>query len=418
MQTSPVQVPPQSKGLTIAQFIISGLGLVGGIMGAGFFLLLGSTSLMGSSSELSNTTALFSMVWINGLTAILATPSLFFSLQRLRGLSTNLPRSNGLRAATIAILLWPLVLALGSWASGQSGLTWLIFPPLQLLAVGLPVWWVVEFARRRLSVGSPQRGWGIMNFSLLITTPLVVIVEIIIFAILLGIFAIWLMGRPELIQTLESLGQSIIAAQSSPELILPLLTPYLQNPIIILCIVACLSGLVPLIEELLKPLAIWLLSGHRLTPGEGFAAGALCGGAFALLESLLSLTNPVQQGWVLLAAGRAGTGLLHTTTTALIGWAMASAWQNHTYLRLGLTYLLAAGLHGLWNAFSLFWGLSSLFETPSGNFNFLVGLAQSAPAALICLVLIFLALLWGVNRHLQKTTLKPAPILFDPTQFS
>ncbi len=130
-------------------------------------------------------------------------------------------------------------------------------------------------------------------------------------------------------------------------------------------------------------MALWLLVGRRLTPAEGFAAGALCGGSFALLESLLSLASPTEQGWIVLAVGRAGTALLHITTSALIGWAMASAGRNKSYLLAFLVYLSSAGLHGLWNALSVFWGMSTLFENTAENSNMLARLAQAAPVALV-----------------------------------
>lgn len=399
--------------LTILQLIVSGLGLTGSITGAGILTAIGLANIANTSIQGPTAAALFSLIWIFGLLAALALPSLFFSVLRLRGANPKLPRFNSLRIAGGLVLLWPLILALGSWASVQDNLSWILLPPLQILAVGLPVWSILEFARHKLPLSSTQQRWGIVNFSLFITTPLVVIVETLMFLFLAVLFIAWLLGQPALVQEIESIAQHLLQAQADPESILPVILPYLQKPGVILGLLAGLSGLIPLIEEFLKPLALWFLPGRRLTPAQGFIGGALCGGAFALLESLLSLSNPVGQGWSVLAAGRAGTALLHITTTALIGWAIASARQNQSYLQLLLVYLLSTGLHGLWNALSVFWGMSTLYNGASETPAIMSALVRMAPAGLIFLALLLLAVLWATNRRLRQMYPTDAPIVYN-----
>ncbi len=46
-------------------------------------------------------------------------------------------------------------------------------------------------------------------------------------------------------------------------------------------VLAVISGIVPLIEEILKPIALWSLVGKDLTDQEGFVAGLLSGAGFA-----------------------------------------------------------------------------------------------------------------------------------------
>jgi hypothetical protein len=405
---------PGSSALTISQVIVSGFGLVTGLAGAGLLLLLGAAGLFSESVDLASATSLFSMAWVSGLLALLALPSLVYSFRRARGAESGPPRGGRLRLASLLLLAWPLALALGDLVSRQGRLAWLLLPPLHLVAVGLPVWWLVELARRRLPVSSRQREWGVLNFSLLITTPVVIAAEILVIGVLVILFAAWVSSQPELVTQLEILAQRILNAPPDPEAILQFARPYLQNPLAIFSILAMLSGIVPLLEELLKPLALWALAGRRLTPAEGFAAGALCGGAFALLESLLSLSGPAQDGWAVLAIGRAGTALLHTTTTALVGWALANAWQTGAYSRLGLAYLLSCALHGLWNALSVAAGLGFLLENPPKNLAFIARLGQVAPFGLIVLVLLLFLLLWGGNRNLRKTDVPPGPAPATP----
>lgn len=402
MQPTLGQNSRQTSFLTIAQLFISSLGLLGALAGASLFLISGLINLFSAADQGASTTALFSIAWVCGLVAVLAFPSLFFSLQRLRGTTLVLPRMDSFRVASVCLLIWPLVILLGSWASAQASYAWLVLPPLQILAISLPVWWVIAFARRGLTPGSLQRSWGIVNFSLLITTPLVVFVEMLVFLFLLLFVVIWILDQPALLGELEALALNFQLGQSDPESILPMVLPFIQKPGVIIGLLASLSGIVPLIEEFFKPLAIWFFVSRKLTAAEGFAAGALCGGSFALLESLLSLASPTEQGWIVVAVGRAGTALLHITTSALIGWAMANAGRNKSYLLAFLVYLSSAGLHGLWNALSVFWGMNALFENTAENSNILARLAQTAPVALGLLTLFIFALLWAGNRRLRQ----------------
>jgi hypothetical protein len=312
MQTSPVRDEPSSKQLlTTAQLIVSALGLVFSLLAAAFLFLFGFMGLFSETLRLDSAPPMFALAWVALLTAVLAVPSLLYSIRRLRGTGVDLPQVRGFRLSSIFILLWPLVLVLGNLLSTQTTIAWLVLPPLQLLAIGLPIWWLVEIASYQLSVGSRQRGWGVFNFSMFLTTPVVIIVELIVIGILLVTAVIWITTQPELMYELERLGRRIMTLQPDPEMILEMVRPYAQNPLVIFAGLAVVAGLVPLIEELLKPLAIWVLAGRNLTPAQGFVAGALCGGSFALLESLFSLANPAQGGWAALAAGRAGTAMLH-----------------------------------------------------------------------------------------------------------
>ena len=410
------QSRPGSNALTIAQLIVSSFGLISAVLGAGLLLIMGFSALFSEVLDLASATSIFNMAWVSGLLAALALPSLVYSFQRMRGEEPHLLPTGRLRWASLLLMVWPLALALGNQVAAQSSLAWLLLPPLYLLAVGLPIWWLVELARQRLPGGSRQREWGLLNFSLLVTTPVVIVVEIAILGVLILFFAAWLSSRPDLVTQLEILAQRLLTSQPNPESILQLARPYLQNPLVIFSILAVLAGLIPLIEELLKPLALWALAGRHLTPAEGFVAGALCGGSFALLESLLSLAGPLQDSWAALAVARVGTGLLHITTTALVGWALATAWQSGSYLRLGLAYLLAVGLHGLWNALSVLSGVGTLFlERPPDNLRFLIGFSQSASFSIPFLALLLFLLLVGGNRLLSKTLplTRPAPPALD-----
>jgi hypothetical protein len=388
--------------LTIAQVIVSGFGMIVSLGLAAIVIVIGLIGLFGGTIDWISATTVLSFGWVSLLMGALAGPSLFFSIRRLMGTPSATPRLAGFRMVNIALLLWPLVLVLGNLIAGESSLAWLLLPPLQLLAVGLPVWWVFELARYKIYTGSHQRGWGIFNFSVFITTPAVMAAELVLFGGLLAAFVAWLMQRPDLLSELEALSTRLLTMQDDPDAILALLAPYIQNPLVIFGALALIAGVIPLLEELLKPLALWPLASRGITPAQGFVAGALCGAAFALLESLLSLSGPAVQGWAQLALGRAGTALLHITASALIGWAMADAWQRGAYLRLVLVYLLSSVLHGVWNMFSLLYGLNTVLEGVPEEMQAIALLGRIAPIGIIILAILIFFVLLGINRRLRN----------------
>jgi hypothetical protein len=117
--------------------------------------------------------------------------------------------------------------------------------------------------------------------------------------------------------------------------------------------------LVPLIEETFKPIGVWFLAGQKITPAQGFGFGVLSGAGFGLFENLGN-TSSGGETWALLAATRISTLLLHCFTAGLVGWALASAWSQRRYLRLGVAYAIAILIHGSWNAMAVLSSILSL----------------------------------------------------------
>ncbi len=115
-----------------------------------------------------------------------------------------------------------------------------------------------------------------------------------------------------------------------------------------------------MIEEALKPIGVWLLFGRRLTPAAGFAAGALSGAGYALIESL-ALTSS-GEAWSSLVLARTGTSAVHILTAGLTGWALVLAWQKRRFLPLLLAYLCAVMIHGLWNGLTLMYSFNLLIN--------------------------------------------------------
>ncbi|MBL8062620.1 MAG: PrsW family intramembrane metalloprotease [Anaerolineales bacterium] len=184
--------------------------------------------------------------------------------------------------------------------------------------------------------------------------------------------------------------------------ILNMLTPYLTNPALIMIGIGYIALLVPLIEELLKPLAVWLLGKRIASPAQGFALGMLSGAAFALIESLNASADG-STGWAIIVSARAGTSILHMTSSGLVGWGIASAFKEKRIGRLFGAYISAVLIHGVWNACAAGAGISAIGESigrPDWVFNY--------TPALICGLMVMglgmIAILLASNRKLQNNT--------------
>ncbi len=408
------QSPSRFHWSSFGQLLLSGIGFLLFAAGGLIFLLLGLSGLLSGRSQGAEALPYFSLVWISGLVCLLLLPSILLAVFRL--LEKPLPAwhwRGEFRAASWAMLAWPLAIAAGALISNTGTLSWLFLPPLQLFAVGLPLWWLIEFGRRGLAGNSPQRNWGILSVGLLISPTVAVIAEFVLIGVVVVLFAVWFSSQPGALQQLTLLAQRITNAGGDPEAMLRIFRPIAMNPVVLILVLLVACGFIPMIEELVKPLGLWILVGKEITPAQGFLAGMLCGAAFALLESLGSLANPSgQQDWLIVVLGRTGTGVLHTVTTSLMGWGLASTWKEGRYLRLAGIYLLAVGLHGLWNVFGILVALPDLFgpAAVTGIVAVFLRLGQVAPFAMAVLtIVLLLILLYGHRRlRLQSGTIGTA----------
>jgi hypothetical protein len=177
-------------------------------------------------------------------------------------------------------------LLLGDWVSTNDNISWLILPLLNIVATGLPAFWLVYVGTRGLIPGRPSRWWGVFSSGLVFTPVIILVVELFVM-IAVGILAlIWVMSDPSLSNQLTSLASRIQEAGADPEALLQIVLPFLLNPGVLILVFAFISVIVPIIEEALKPLGLWFLASQRITPAQGFGYGVLCGAGFGLFENL------------------------------------------------------------------------------------------------------------------------------------
>jgi hypothetical protein len=383
---------------TLGQFLIAALGLLIFLSAAIGLAMLGVISLssQGYPADLQ-TQPFFSLAWISGLMSLLMIPSLVITILRMMG--RPIPQWRGKSLTTIIILLfvvWVAAIVTGSLLENNS-LNWLILPPLEILAVGIPLLAYLAVGRNKLGLSHPQRNWGLVSFGAVITQPLILIAEIVLIAVLVGVGLAWVASQPNLLSEVEQLIMRLASAQTNPSVVMRIITPYLEDPRVVFIGVAVAAGLIPLLEELLKPLGIWLFIKRGFTPAEGFEMGLISGAIFALAESLTSLAS-INAGWGALVIGRAGTGLLHMVGSALVGWGLGMAWQEKKYIKLGAAYLAAVLMHSIWNIFGVLAGFTQYYASDSLIFR----LGDIAPLVLGVLIIVLFAILVIGNRILRK----------------
>ncbi|HEX7432215.1 MAG TPA: PrsW family glutamic-type intramembrane protease [Anaerolineaceae bacterium] len=348
-----------------------------------------------------------SLAWSLALMGVLLLPAAVLSVFRLFG--RRLPGwIRGLlkffdQISLFSILLWLLVLWAGVLATQVSSLSWLLLPPFNLLAVGLPILWIFSVGRRGLSAGSPLRHWGSFSIGVVVTPILSFTLELFLM-LGVGVLAAILLGQnPNTAAELNRLIQRMLMSNGDTETITRSLRPIISRPEVLFAGLALMSGLIPLIEELLKPLPAWLLGKRLKTPAEGFVAGLLGGAGYALAESLGASGAFESSQWLSVVIGRAGTDLLHILTSGLMGLALFYAFREGKTLRLVLTYLTVVLIHGLWNFFSLWAGFYT-FIIPSGPALTATNRlpAYISPIGLAILVVVMLTLLMWRNAGLRR----------------
>jgi RsiW-degrading membrane proteinase PrsW (M82 family) len=263
------------------------------------------------------------------------------------------------------ILLWPVMVFLGWLVAGTPKVAVFLLGPINLLVAGIPVLWFYNAAQRKLDTESQIRKWRIFGFSFAITPIVVIGVEIVALLIMSVAAGVWVAYRisvdPSFERELMFIINQISIAGNDLDKILQLLEPYLMKPAVLVWAVVIVGGVIPVIEETIKPLALWSLVGRKITPQEGFVNGLLCGAGFALMENLLYATTAVMaDDWLIMVVGRAGTGLLHMLASGIVGWGLAMLWRDGKWIFSGLTILGAFLLHGVWNAVALISGVAPL----------------------------------------------------------
>lgn len=397
-------LPTRTKIYTIAQAVLSSLGLLSALPTAVLLLISGLFGLMSGTEMSAESGPILVYLWIVLLMAVLYGYSLATAV--LRFLQRPIPKlpqrwKTPLVLTTVLLFLFSFIMAVVS-----SQVQWFGFvsSPFVLFLVLIPIAGFVYLGAKKLSTGSPFRTWGNITYNLSITMPLIIFLELILLLVILIFVGVWLGSNPDLMNQLmvlqERLTEGMVDAEELDTIVLGLL----QNPWVLYGTVFLISVFIPLMEELFKPMALWFLVGKRLTPSQGFVGGLITGASFALLETAGSIGIPTDLEWFTLLLGRTGTGLLHITLSGLVGWGLASLFYNRNWKRALGNYVFAVLMHGVWNLFALLSGIIPVLPEPQAVGDFPYFLSQAGPFVLFALSVINLVILIRTNQKLRRQT--------------
>ena len=351
--------PVKTHVPSIFQLIISLIGLVTSVMAVVFLWFMlrlgGSMQMLVETSD--RQVRLF--MWLTLVIALVSVPSLIVSIRRLARLPQKpVKRQSLLLIASIAFLvLIPLVFMCYQYpALLDSALGQVVFTTL---AVAVPLWWFVELGSYKLRRGSLQRFWGLINFEVFAGMPLIIFFEVLAIAAVMIVGGVWLVNQVDFIPLLMTLQTQLMIDPQDLSILSEQASQIFQKPGVMVTGLLVIVILIPLVEEIFKPLALWFFIKKQWSPAEGFSAGLICGAAFALVESLTAVVSVTQDNWLPTLIARVGTGLLHILASGLTGWALVSAWRDRKFIRLAITYLVSALLHGTWNFFAILYGLDN-----------------------------------------------------------
>jgi hypothetical protein len=401
MKTSPNHLPSLFGSLL---FVFAALLFLSGALLVGVTTL--STAFTGKGIP-ARQTIIMIVAAVEGLILLAAT---FISIQKfLQKESADKDSSFSISVLQIGISL--LVIAAAIWIgdslSENLNLNWAVLPILTIPAVILPIFIILGLGIRKLPLGPRWQSWNVFGLGMTLTPFFLVFIEVFGLILILVFVVIYVVSQPSLLSEMEQLTRQMNGLDPQSTAARELLLPWVMRPAVLALAMLYVSLIVPIVEELLKPLGVWLFSRRLTSRAQGFALGALSGAAYALIETLG--VSPQTTGWGSLLLTRIGTDLLHITTSALMGAAIVSAIQGRKYLQLLGTYILSVSLHGLWNALAIlytFSALADLADTP----NVWAGKQLPLSISMGVLAAVFLIILVMSNRKMKASLPFPLPL--------
>lgn len=388
---------------SIAQFSFSILAIIGSwIFGLGF-LILGVSDIinLGPSyavvgSFLSAIGALF--------TGVLVLPSAFYSLLRIIGKPVE--KNLFSRWWGYLIVGLPAVILIGYLVSSQIWLTITILPWMHVLAIGLPVVFLFYIVQRKLPMSSPQTNSGSLAIGLIAGPLLILFIEIIMVVIVFVLLGLYVQQDPGLMVDVTALSQQFSQGMNSLEGITERVGRLLSDPVLMTSVFALGALIIPLIEELLKPIAVWLLLGRDLSPSDGFVLGVVSGAGYAIFENL-ALSSNSGPDWMIVILARTGTTVLHMATSGLVGWGIVMTFRHKKYLYFPIMYLLAVVMHSLWNG-SVISDTVVNFLSAEDIPAVIQQIAGTTEFIIIGLSILSLLIMFSMNILLRRAIMSPA----------
>lgn len=414
LQSAPT--PKKPVHLPSVLMVVAGFtGILVLLVGAGLTFFSGFVSLFDLSTGSLDTAVLFSYTAGALFLCLLLVPSIVLSIRRMSGkpttaMHTNLGKFARLLHPKGLIWLYPFLLLAGYFLNQSQTVNWLFMPVINVLVLAIPVAWLLWLGSKKFTPSSYQRNWSAFGIGMTLGPVLIFIIEIA--AILIGIVLVGtfvMTAFPNIETLLEELVTSLQAAQSPQQIPQETLSELFLNPGVIAILLLFVSGFVPLVEEIIKPVAVWLLWSRPLTTQDGWMLGLLSGAGFALVENLGNVA--IGDGWLFVVLARGGASALHMFNTALIGYTFVLARKQKRILPPILALAGTVLIHAIWNGLTIFATIGSV-SNPANDTGTVWPLEY-----VIVLVVISLVILAGIllfNRRLAeekpnaKTDVEPA----------
>lgn len=300
---------------------------------------------------------------VSAFQALILTGAAFVSIQRFR------QHSFAEQDSSFSVTAWQIVLSLivtsgaliaGYWIVQSEIANWLFLPILTLPAVVLPLFILLGLGIRGIPLGTRWQSWNTFGLAMTLVPFILVFLELFALLIILVIVMVVLLSQPGFETTILQLSVQLETLDPQSKAAQDMIAPYLMEPGVIVVSLLYFAMIVPVLEELLKPLGVWFFARKLTSPAQGFALGALSGAAYGLIETLGVSAQTAD--WSTLLLSRIGTGALHITTSALMGEAIVYAVRERRYLRLLGTYALSVSLHGLWNTLAILFAFATISE--------------------------------------------------------
>ncbi|HTX91321.1 MAG TPA: PrsW family glutamic-type intramembrane protease [Anaerolineales bacterium] len=291
-----------------------------------------------------------------GLTfcAGLLLPGLLSSLRRLKGRDLPPAKLPGIKFREVVglIVLWLVSVTLASLLIHLSDFGWIQAAPFYLLGIGVPVYGLAWIATGGLPAGAWRRLWTAFGLGMGGSALAAILAESLALRAGLALGRLAAATHPAVQAIVDQVKYLLDNLRDTEALMNGQAAHPITNPWVFLALLAFVAGVAPLVEEAVKPVAIWLAGKRLRSPAEGFALGALGGAGFALLEGLL-VTGESTRAFGIGLTLRAASSLIHITGSGLVGWGIASALLEKRRRRLAWSYLAAVTLHGSWNGGAL-----------------------------------------------------------------
>jgi len=249
----------------------------------------------------------------------------------------------------ILLILYLPVIVLGQLLITFDLFPALTFPLFHFLGAAIPPFAILAFAGRAFQAAGFRWREIIIQFSGgIILAPLLaltaeIIFGLMIFLLTLALFALTPGGLTSLQEWAANIQDPLWL--QNPENIRELIL----FPPVAITVALTFIMLGPIIEELVKPLGVVLMSYRRPLPAQAFLWGLAGGAGFALLENLFNTTLALE-AWFFIMLLRIGATLMHCLASGLTGLGWQRFLSERRPWKLLGAYSLSVIIHAIWNS--------------------------------------------------------------------